>query len=178
VTVLHGAWLRLVIEAWSAQGGPIHRRKPAVPFKHHAECRHHIPKPRYRVMNWPEYNAALKRRGRLTVWFSDEAISAWRPAALFGVGDRRGADHALGPPSGFAADRGAHRLDPRATRPRSRRTGLLDHQSRGGTLELPPLRSPGSGSLHLWVDSTGLKLGGAGEWLIEKHGEFTPPFLA
>jgi hypothetical protein len=28
--------------------------KPAEPFKHHAEHRHHIPKPRYRVTNWPE----------------------------------------------------------------------------------------------------------------------------
>jgi hypothetical protein len=51
---------------------------PAVPFKHHAEHRHHIPKPRYRVTNWPEYDAALRRRGSLTVWITDEAIAAWR----------------------------------------------------------------------------------------------------
>jgi hypothetical protein len=50
----------------------------AVPFKHHAEHRHHIPKPRYRVTNWAEYDAALKRRGTLTVWFTDEAVQAWR----------------------------------------------------------------------------------------------------
>jgi hypothetical protein len=49
-----------------------------VPFKHHAKHRHHIPKPRYRVTNGPEYDAALRRRGRLTVWFMDEAIAAWR----------------------------------------------------------------------------------------------------
>jgi hypothetical protein len=36
-------------------------------------------------------------------------------------------------------------------------------------LELPQPRSA-SGPLHLLVDSTGLKLGGPGEWLIEKHG--------
>ena len=35
---------------------------------------------------------------------------------------------------------------------------------------MPPLRRSGTGPLHLLVDSTGLKLGGAGEWLIEKHG--------
>jgi hypothetical protein len=28
----------------------------------------------------------------------------------------------------------------------------------------------GKGELHLIVDSTGLKLRGAGEWLFEKHG--------
>src|ERR1700745_1683767 len=49
-----------------------------MPFKHYAEHRHHIPKPRYRVTNGPEYDAALRRRGSLTVWFSDEAIAAWR----------------------------------------------------------------------------------------------------
>src|SRR5208283_317751 len=38
----------------------------AVPFKYHAEHRHHIPKPRYRVTNRAEYDVALKRRGSLT----------------------------------------------------------------------------------------------------------------
>jgi hypothetical protein len=42
---------------------------------------------------------------------------------------------------------------------------------RSRTLELPPLRRSGTGPLHLLVDSTGLRLGGgAGEWLVEKHG--------
>jgi len=50
----------------------------ALPFKYHAEHRHHIPKPRYRVTNWAEYDASLKRRGSLTVWFTDEAVQAWR----------------------------------------------------------------------------------------------------
>jgi hypothetical protein len=41
---------------------------------------------------------------------------------------------------------------------------------RAKTLDVPPLRRAGTGPLHLLVDSTGLKLGGAGEWLVEKHG--------
>ena len=41
---------------------------------------------------------------------------------------------------------------------------------RAKTLEMPPLRRTSSSPLHLLVDSTGLKLGGAGEWLVEKHG--------
>ena len=32
---------------------------------------------------------------------------------------------------------------------------------------------PGSGPVHLVVDSTGLKLHGSGEWLLEKHGTKT-----
>jgi hypothetical protein len=48
-----------------------------------------------------------------------------------------------------------------------------DHSTmsrRSRTLELPPLRRAKTGPLHLLVDSTGLKFGGAGEWLVEKHG--------
>ena len=36
----------------------------------------------------------------------------------------------------------------------------------------------GTGELHLIVDSTGLKLRGAGEWLFEKHGHDKAPRLA
>jgi hypothetical protein len=30
--------------------------------------------------NWPAYGASLRQRGDLTVWFSEEAIAAWRAA--------------------------------------------------------------------------------------------------
>jgi IS5 family transposase len=41
---------------------------------------------------------------------------------------------------------------------------------RAQSLELPAQpRAPG-GPIHLLVDSSGLKLGGPGEWLVEKHG--------
>jgi hypothetical protein len=40
---------------------------PAVPFKANAACRHHIPRQRHRVVNWPAYDAALRGRGSLTV---------------------------------------------------------------------------------------------------------------
>jgi hypothetical protein len=54
-----------------------------------------------------------------------------------------------------------------------RSLAVPDHSTlsrRSKTLEVPPLRRLGSGPLHLLVDSTGLKLGGAGEWLVEEHG--------
>src|SRR5467141_3470172 len=50
----------------------------AVPFKVNADRRHHIPKQQDRVTNWSEYDAALRQRGSLTVWFSEEAIAAWQ----------------------------------------------------------------------------------------------------
>jgi Transposase DDE domain len=49
-----------------------------VPFKLNQDRRHHIPKQTHKVTNWPAYDAALRQRGSLTVWFSDEAIAAWR----------------------------------------------------------------------------------------------------
>ena len=35
-------------------------------------------KSRYRVRNWPQYESALRCRGDLTVWFSENALDAWR----------------------------------------------------------------------------------------------------
>jgi len=31
----------------------------------------------YRVRNWKEYNAALVKRGSITLWFDEEAIKNW-----------------------------------------------------------------------------------------------------
>jgi len=49
-----------------------------VPFKANAESRHHIPKQRHRVTNSAAYDAALRLRGSLAVWFIDAAIAAWK----------------------------------------------------------------------------------------------------
>ena len=48
-----------------------------MPFKAKAACRHHIPKQRHRVTNWAEYDAGLRARGSLTVWFTPEAVAGW-----------------------------------------------------------------------------------------------------
>src|SRR3982751_819502 len=53
-------------------------RTPAVPFKAKAACCRHIPKQRHRVTNWAEYDAGLRARGSLTVWFTAEAVEAGR----------------------------------------------------------------------------------------------------
>ena len=49
-----------------------------LPFKLNQAGRRHIPKQTHRVTNWPAYDASLRQRGSLTVWFTDEAIRAWR----------------------------------------------------------------------------------------------------
>src|ERR1700733_6527657 len=48
-----------------------------MPFKHNAPCRHHIPKARRRITNWPAYEAGLRRRGGLTFWLDETALSGW-----------------------------------------------------------------------------------------------------
>ena len=48
-----------------------------MPDKANTDRRHKIPKMRYRVTNWPEYDAALVRRGSLTLWVTEEALAAW-----------------------------------------------------------------------------------------------------
>jgi hypothetical protein len=150
-----------------------------VPFKANAARRHRIPRQRHRVTNWVEYDAALRQRGSLTVWFTDAAVAAWRAAPR----TTRGGQPWYSPLAISTALtlRAVFRLGLRQTE------GLIgsilrllgldlavpDHTTlsrRAATLEVPRSRSGSSGPVHLLVDSTGLKLGGPGEWLIEKHG--------
>ena len=64
-----------------------------MPYKANEARRNKIPRARYRVTNWPEYDGALQRRGGLTVWVTPEALAAWHPP---GTGVRG----QLPPPSG------------------------------------------------------------------------------
>ena len=51
---------------------------PSVPFKLNQDRRHHIAKQKRKVTNWREYDAGLRQRGSLTVWFTDDAVQAWQ----------------------------------------------------------------------------------------------------
>src|SRR5215213_8811694 len=50
-----------------------------MPYKANEARRHKIPRARYKVTNWPEYDRALQQRGSLTVWVTPEALAAWHP---------------------------------------------------------------------------------------------------
>src|SRR3954453_1912471 len=161
---------------------------PPLPFKLNQAGRHHIPRQRRKVTNWPAYDASLRQRGSLTVWFTEEAIAAWEaePRTTRG-GQPWYSELAIFPP---LTPRAVFRLAYRQTE------GLIgslihlleltlpvpDHTTlsrRAAILEVPRPRSSSSAGagrdakpVHLLVDSTG-KLCGPGEWLIEKHGTKT-----
>src|SRR4051795_2159978 len=151
-----------------------------MPFKANAARRHRIPKQRRRITNWAEYDAALRQRGSLTVWFTEDAIAAWHAEPRTTPG---GQPHYSGLAITTALTlKAVFRLALRQTE------GLIgsvirllgldlsvpDHTTlsrRAETVEGPRPRSDSNAEpVHLLVDSTGLKLCGAGEWLIEKHG--------
>ncbi len=48
-----------------------------MPFKHDATRRYGIPRARCRVLNWPAYEAGLRRRGDLTLWLDQAALMGW-----------------------------------------------------------------------------------------------------
>jgi hypothetical protein len=52
-----------------------------MPCKFTESRRHKFSNARYPVTNWPEYHAAQVRQGSLTVWFTEEAVAAWRSPA-------------------------------------------------------------------------------------------------
>ena len=51
-----------------------------MPHKYNTDRRYCIPRARYKVTNWSAYEAGLRQRGSLTIWFTDEVIAAWRAA--------------------------------------------------------------------------------------------------
>ena len=45
-----------------------------MPFKYNSARRYRIPKMKYNVTKWSEYEAGLRQRGSVTFWLSDEAL--------------------------------------------------------------------------------------------------------
>ena len=45
----------------------------------HKRTRHPKYKTRYRIKNWSLYEAGLRARGEITLWFSEDVMDAWIP---------------------------------------------------------------------------------------------------
>jgi len=133
----------------------------------------------YRIRNWHEYNRALINRGRLTVWFDEHAIAAWRNTApATGPGaPLLYADLAIECALVFKA---VYHLSLRAAQ------GFLSSvvelmrlslpvpnystvSRRQGALKVSLAPTLRGGPLHVVIDATGLKVYGTGEWRVWKH---------
>jgi DDE family transposase len=149
-------------------------------YKFNEARRDKIPTAKYKVTNWPEYDAALVRRGSLTIWLTEEAIAGWHAPA---TGKRGGqpvySDLAI--ETGLAL-RLVLRLGLRQIEGMLGSIahllgvdiGIPDHTTfsrRGDGLTLLAKPVERGEALHLLIDSTGLKMYGEGEWLEEKHGK-------
>jgi hypothetical protein len=150
-----------------------------MPHKFNADRRDKIPKQKLRVTNWAEYNEGLRRRGDLTVWISEDAIGLWSAARrTTRGGQRRYSNLAIelcltlgmvfkqplrqtqGLMRSIARLLGAEIAVPDFS--------TLSRRSNGLILQTAP-REKSRVTIHLPVDSTGLKIFGEGEWLEEKH---------
>ena len=135
-----------------------------MPFKHNASPRHHIETMKFRVSNWREYEAGLRRRGSLTLWVTPEALSKWQaPRRKTRGGQHRYSDLAIETALtlGLALAVPDHTTLSRRARTWQSPNKRQDRQGRP------------TGPLHVVVDSTGLQVYGAGQWLEQKHGART-----
>ena len=142
-----------------------------MPYRANPAQRHLFPKARCRVSNWAEYDRALPERGRLT-GVTPEAIAAWQPPLT----GKRGRAYRY---SDLAIETG-HLLRLAFHRPWRQTEGLLrsiatllgvslpipDHTTFSRRRISPPFpmaRRQKTEPIHIVIDSTGLKVYGAGE---------------
>jgi len=136
------------------------------------------PKPKYRVTNWRDYNAALVQRGSLTLWIDETVIDRWHAvsgkgavyhddAILCALSLRSVFGLALRQTQGFLHSLAAM-LELGVEVPHY---STLSRRASG--LKVPAQclnRHNQPGPLHLVIDSTGLKVFGEGEWKVRVHG--------
>ena len=154
-----------------------------MPHRHNAARRHHIGKMKFKVTDWAVYEAGLRRRGSLTLWITPEALAGWAaPRRKTRGGQPHYSDLAiettlmLGMVFGLRL-RQSEGLLSSVLDMMGLALPVPDHTtlSRRARTWKPSARSKdrqyvADGPIHVLVDSTGLKIYGAGQWLEEKHG--------
>lgn len=141
----------------------------------------------YKVKNWSAYNQALKQRGSLTVWFSEEVLQKWY---WDGPPQRRAYRQAGGAQFVYSdlAIETALTIKAIFHVPLRQTEGLirslvelldldlyipdfstLSRRQVRLSVRIPvrPVHEP----LHIVVDGTGLKVYGEGEWKVRLHGK-------
>ena len=135
----------------------------------------------YRVKNWSTYNRSLINRGNITIWFSEDALSAWeshKPGAGRGRREKysdqaiecclviRSLFHLpLRATQGFVEGM-IHLLDLGISAPDYT---LLCKRAAALNIDLKSMAT--DKPMDIVVDSTGLKIFGEGEWKTRCHGK-------
>ena len=147
-----------------------------MPNKHNTDRRHHIPKMKFKVKNWPAYEAGLRRRGSLTLWIEDAALAQWQSVGVGGQARYQGIaiETCLMLRAAFKmALRQTEGLMASVLTLMNLTVSAPDHTTVSRrSVRLPIIKSAvaANGSLHVLVDSTGLEVFGASQWLVAKHG--------
>jgi hypothetical protein len=137
-------------------------------------------KPGYKIMNWAAYNAALKDRGSITLYFGDDVQANWysqRPL-------QRGAQPvysdmcmetlimlkvvfklAYRQTQGFAES-----LLTMMNLEELEVPSYSQINRRASKLKVKGYAIPARGPMVVAIDSTGIKVYGEGEWKVRKHG--------
>lgn len=151
-----------------------------MPFKAKAKVRHKFDKKKYHVKNWYEYNSALKNRGDITIWFTDEALEAWQADIIIRKRGGQPIYSDLAIETGLTI-RAVFHLGLRQTE------GFLESfkkllelkiqipdyttlSRRGNGLTIQKWQGKTNEPVNILIDSSGLKVFGEGEWLETKHG--------
>lgn len=151
-----------------------------MPYKLNAERRHKMIRQKIKVMNWAAYNESLRRRGDLTVWVSEDAVCLWSASRRTSRGSQpKYSDLAI---TLCLTLRVVYGLALRQTQGLICSVALLmgleiavsDFSTlsrRYKGMALPSTNRPTANGkpIRLVVDSTGLQVFGAGEWLENKH---------
>ena len=151
-----------------------------MPYKFHEPHRHHIEKMRFKVANWSTYDDGLRNRGSLTFWIEEAVLQSWYAAPRTTPGGQPVyADgtiemiltlgmvyhQPLRQTEGLAR---SHMSVMDLSLPVPRHSTL---SRRCKTLDIQPIKSSARGPIDIVLDGSGLKVFGAGEWCVEKHGK-------
>jgi IS5 family transposase len=135
----------------------------------------------YRIRNWQEYDTALRQRGSLTLWLSEEALQNWttktktgQPGASPTYTDLAIKTMATWKVLFHVAGRQAEGLRASVFELMGVRLPVPDHSTLSRRLEQLDVKRPVrelQRVRHVVVDSTGVKVYGEGEWKVRQHGK-------
>ena len=139
-----------------------------------------MPKKKYKILNWSEYNNSLKDRGDVTIWFTDSGVDAWceHESGTKDIGrQKQYSDEAI---KTMCILRQVFHLRLRQTEGFTKSILKLmkidlpipDYTTvsrRSRDLEIDFVTSKPEGKINIILDSSGIKVVGEKEWIHYKY---------